>query len=149
MQFHKQHIRPAAVNRALKKLTEINPFYKDVSIDNEWVDVSEQSDPELWNLLTDENANECNENDDQTDSDEDIDGNDHVKEKDAKMSAVPYPTVLHNIDGPNISPSEIVNIAPGEGQIPVSCSSEPDWEALSFPKFYSTGKNHYNEKKFY
>ena len=143
---NKQHVRPAAVNRALKKLTEINPFYKDVSIDNEWADVSEQSDPELWNLLTDENAT-SNENDDQTDSDEDIDGNDHVKEKQSKMSAVPYPTVLHNIDGPNISPSEIVNIAPGEGQIPVSFTSELDWEALAFPKDYSTGINHYNEER--
>ena len=63
------------------------------------------------------------------------------------MSSVPYPSVMHNIDGPNISPSEIVNIAPGEGQIPVSFTSEPDREALSFPKDYSIGKNHYNEIK--
>ena len=50
---NKQHIHPAAVNRALKKLTEINPFYKDVTVDSEWKDLSEQSDPELWRLLTD------------------------------------------------------------------------------------------------
>ena len=54
---------------------------------------------------------------------------------------------MHNIDGPNISASEIVNIAPGEGQIPVSFTSEPDWEALAFPREYSTGKNHYNEER--
>ena len=41
-----------------------------------------------------------------------------------------------------LSANEIVNIAPGEGQIPVIFTSEPDWEALSFPKDYSTGKNH-------
>ena len=64
------------------------------------------------------------------------------------MLSVPYQTVMHNIDGSNISPSEIVNIAPGEGQIPVSFTSEPDWEALSFPKMnYFTGKNHYEERK--
>ena len=42
--------------------------------------------------------------------------------------------------GPNISASEVVNIAPGEGQIPFSFTSEPDWEALSFPKDYYIGK---------
>ena len=143
---NKQHIRPAAVNRALKKLTEINPFYEDVTVDTAWEDLSEQSDPELWRLLTDENTT-SSKNDDQTDSDDNIEGNNHLKEKERKMSSVPYPTVMHNIDGPNISPSEIVNIAPGEGQIPVSFTSEPDWEALSFPKDYSTGKNHYNEER--
>ena len=45
------------------------------------------------------------------------------------------------------SPNEIVNIAPGEGQIPVSFTSEPNWEALAFPKYYSTGKNHFNERR--
>ena len=144
---NKQPIRPAAVNRALLKLTEINPFYKDISIDNEWEDLSEQSDPELWKLLTDENTS--TENDEVTDSDDNnnIKDNNHIKEKEIRMSSVPYPTVMHNIDGPNISASEIVNIAPGEGQIPVSFTSEPDWEALSFPKDYSIGKNHYNEER--
>ena len=45
------------------------------------------------------------------------------------------------------SPNEIVNIAPGEGQIPVSFTSEPNWEALAFPKDYSTGRNHFNEER--
>ena len=30
---NKQQIRPALINQALKKLTEINPFYKNVVID--------------------------------------------------------------------------------------------------------------------
>ena len=140
---HKQQIRPAFVNRALQKLTEINPFYKDVIIDNEWEDLSEQSDPELWKLLTNENVREPN-NGDQTDSDDNIEGNDKLKEREMKKSSLPFPTVMHNIDGPNITPSEIVNIAPGEGQIPVSFTSEPNWEPLAFPKDYSTGRNHFN-----
>ena len=41
----------------------------------------------------------------------------------------------------------IVNIAPGEGEIPVSFTSEPNWEALAFPKDYSTGRNHFNEER--
>ena len=143
---NKQHIRPAAINRALRKLIEINPFYKDVSIDDQWENVSEQSDPELWKLLTDENVAQ-EKNDDETDSDDNIEGNDHIKEKEMKMSSVPHPTVMHNIDGPNISAGDIVNIAPGENQIPVSCTSEPDWEGLSFVKNYSTGENHYNQER--
>ena len=108
--------------------------------------VSQRSDPELWNLLTDENA-KSQQSDDQTDSDENIDGNDPIKEKQKNMSAVPHPTVMHNIDGPNISTSEIVNIAPGEGQIPVSFTSGPNLEALAFERNYSTGENNYNEER--
>ena len=64
-----------------------------------------------------------------------------------KMSSLPFPTVMHNVDGPNISSSEIVNIAPGESQIPVSFTSEPNWEALAFSKEYSTEINHFNEDR--
>ena len=63
-----------------------------------------------------------------------------------KESSTPFPTVMCNVDGPNISPGEIVNIAPGEGQIPVSFTSEPNWEALTFLKDYFTRRNHFNEE---
>ena len=69
-----------------------------------------------WRLLTGKNAREFN-NSDEIDSDDDIDGNDKVKERELKESSLPFPTIMYNIDidGPNISSSEIVNIAPGEG----------------------------------
>ena len=38
-----------------------------------------------------------------------------------------------------IYPSEIVQVALGECQIPLSFTSEPNWEALTFPKDYSSG----------
>ena len=41
---------------------------------------------------------------------------------------------MDNVDGPNISPNETVNIAPGEGRIPVSFTLKPNWEALAFSK---------------
>ena len=47
------------------------------------------------------------------------------------MSVVPYHIVLHEIDGSSVSKNEIVHIAPGEGNIPVSFSSEANWEALA------------------
>ena len=31
-----------------------------------------------------------------------------------------FPTVMNNVDGPNISPSETVDITPGEVQTPIS-----------------------------
>ena len=96
------------------KLIEINPFYKNVIVDNDWKNVSEQSDPEFWQLLTNDNGKEFN-IDDQTDSDDDIECNNKLKKRGMKMSSLPFPTVMHNIDGPNIFSSEIVNIAPGEG----------------------------------
>ena len=73
-------------------------------------------------------------------------GNEKVKGREMKMSSLPFPNGMHNIDGPNISSSEIVNIAPGEGQIPVSLTSEPNWEALAFFKECSTGRN-FNEDR--
>ena len=45
MVVNKQQIRPALVNAALQKLTKINPFYSNITVDNEWEDLSEQSDP--------------------------------------------------------------------------------------------------------
>ena len=55
-----------------------------------------------------------------------------------------FPTALHNPDGPNVNMEEILNIAPGEGQIPVATTSEPNWEPRAFVKHYSEGKFHYN-----
>ena len=136
---------PALVNSALQKLTKINLFYSSIAIDNEWEDLGEQSDPVLWRLLTD-SAREFN-NSDQTDCDDDIDGNDEFKEIELEESSWPFLIVMYSIDGPNISSSENVNIAPGESQIPVSFTSEPNREALEFPKDYSTGWNHPNEER--
>ena len=79
----------------------------------------------LWKLLTDKNARESN-NRDQTDSDDDGEGNDKFKERELKESSSPFPTAVHNGDGPNISRSEIANIAPEKGQIPVSFTVEPN-----------------------
>ena len=81
---NKQQICPALVNATLQKLTKINLFYSNITIDNEWKGFSEQSDLLLWKLLTDKNtvknARESN-NNDETDSDDDIEGNYNFKER--------------------------------------------------------------------
>ena len=96
--------------------------------------------------MTDKNAWESN-NSDQIDSDDYIGGKDKFKERVLKESSSPFQTVMYNIDGPNISSSEIVNIAHGKSQIPVSFASKPNWEAFAFPKDYSTGRNLFNEER--
>ena len=57
---NKQQVWPALVNTALQKLAQINSFYSNITIYNEWEDLSEQSGPVLWKLLTDKNAQEPN-----------------------------------------------------------------------------------------
>ena len=53
---NKEQIHHALAHAALQPLTTINPFYSNITIDNEWGDLSEQSDPVLWKLLTDKNT---------------------------------------------------------------------------------------------
>ena len=140
-EYSKTNIRPAAVNAALKKLMEVNHLYKSISISSCWESISEESDPELWKLLTtDDEFTIENANNPETDSDDEIEGNDASKEK----SQIPYPTVFHNTHGPNVTSEKVLEIAPGEGQIPVSTYNEPNWEALSFVKQYSQGRYHFN-----
>ena len=139
---HKQNINPNNVNKALEKLIEINPFYADVRIDESWANVSKDNDPETWDMLTNPNA-ACENY--ETDSDEELERNGRELEKKTTTNA--FPTALQNKEGPEIDTNEILNIAPGEGQIPVSVRSEPDWEALAFPKEFSTGDFHYNHPR--
>ena len=67
--------------------------------------------------------------------------------KELKESSSPFPTVMYNIDGPNISASEIVNIVPGEGQIPVLLLQNLIGKHLHFLKDYSRGRNHFSEER--
>ena len=104
--------------------------------------MSEETEPELWNLLTKENALGSTINEIMG-SDEDVEGNEHYREKGQRLSN-PHSTAMHDVNGPNIDFNDIFNMAPGEGLIPVSYSNEPDCEALAFPSLFSTGKFHYN-----
>ena len=63
---------------------------------------------------SDKNVRQSN-NTDQTDSDDNIEGNDTFKERELNESCSTFPTIVYNVDGPNMSPSEIINIAPGKG----------------------------------
>ena len=133
--INRQQIRPSC-NVALQKLIKINPFYSNITTNNKREDFSEQSDTMLWKLLTDKNivkdAREANKSD-ETYSDDDIEGNDKFKERELNESSPPFPTVMYNVDGPNIYHIDIVNIASAEGQIPVSFISEASLGSTRIP----------------
>ena len=137
----KQVIRPGLVYRALAKLVEVNPLHQNIQINLSWENVSQDCNPELWNILTDENHKHVE--GEIVDSDEDIEGNDHAYEKEVRDSVLLLPTVLHNTEGPSVSPAQVLNKAPGEGQIPVSFITEPIPEALAFPKDFPYGQFHF------
>ena len=52
--------------------------------------------------------------------------------KEVQDSVLLLPTVLHNIKGTSVSPVLVLKIAPGEGWIPFSFTTEPNWVALAF-----------------
>ena len=138
---NKQHLRPSVAKTALKKLVEIKIFYKKGCLDNSGEDINKKSDPELWKLLTDGKVKF--KTIEEPDSEEDVSSTNSTTEDRSKMSSIPYPTVLHEKDGPSVSQNLIFNIAPLEENVPVSFGSEQNWETLTFPKEYATGKNHF------
>ena len=145
--YKKQTINPAAVNAALMKLKEINPFYADVELSDDWQRVSEETDPTLWALLT-ESDKDIAKDISALDIIQDSDSDDNADDPSCvHQEGVPSATVMHNTDGPDIRDDEIVNIAPGEGQIPVFASEVPHCEALAFPRHFPTGKFHFAEKR--
>ena len=54
---------------------------------------------------------------------------------------------MHNLDGPNMDPSQIVNIDPTDFQIPVSHANEPDCEVLAYRKEFLTEQFPFNFKR--
>ena len=133
------------MNKALEKLREINLFYHTVSVDNSWENIRQESNPELWDILTNENAK--HDKADIIDSDEETEGNDSAVQKEQRESVFSCPTLLHDINGTSVRPGEVLNITPGENQIPVSFTQEPNWEAVAFVKELPLGTGHFNEER--
>ena len=140
---NKHSIQPNFVDQALRMLVESNLLYKDIRSQNQWQSISEQMQPGIWNGLT---GNTKNETDNEIhflwDSDDEVNN-----QKDKKLPSNPYTTLMYDKEGPNVSAEELINIAPGEGNIPVSFTSEPNWEALCFVKEYALGYNHFAEER--
>jgi hypothetical protein len=150
--YIKQHISPAKINAALMWLKENNPLYSHIQFDENWEKTMQESDPELWSMLT-EDATSSNDKklpDLVSDSDTDDESSDKTEKEQIHQPGIPYPSVIQNAHGPDISVEDIVEIAPAEGKIPISRNMVPDCEALAFPGLFGTGEFHLNsigEKK--
>ena len=99
------------VNRALTKLKEISPSYSNIVVYNSWVDVREQRVPILWNLLTSDGTGVSN---------MEYEANNSYAKQNEQCVTTADPTVMDNLNVLRMDPRQIVNIAPTEGQIPVS-----------------------------
>ena len=78
---HRQNIRPAAVNAALGKLIEVNHLHQDIELCLSWEQISEISDPKLWNMLTNNNEIYSHIIDDDIKFDDESNLTDHDKNK--------------------------------------------------------------------
>ena len=119
----------------------MNSLHQNIQIDPSLENRSQDSDPELF--LTDKNHKRVEGEID--DSDEDIEGNYHAYKKEVQDSVLSLPTVLHNIEDPSVSPVQVLNIAPGEGQISDLFTTEPNWEVLAFQKDFPCGRFHFGD----
>jgi hypothetical protein len=50
-------------------------------------------------------------------------------------------------NNPVIQSQDIINIAPGEGQMPTGISKEKHWEAMAFPTPFPDGNNTFNTNR--
>ena len=98
------NIGQSFVNKALKKLVKINPFCKQVCLDDSLGDMGKESDPELWKLLTDGKAK--SKAVEETDSEGDVDSTNFIVENQS-MSVASYHIVLHEIDRSSVSQNEL------------------------------------------
>ena len=139
--FLRQTISPKKVNDALLWLKENNPLYANIQYDENWEKKMQESDPELWSILTEDIVEK---NIHTQPAIVDSDSDDDEEREQIHKPGLPYPSVIQNANGPDISSEDIVQIAPGEGKIPINRSVIPDCEALAFPKLFSTGQFHLN-----
>jgi hypothetical protein len=170
---HQQHISPANVNKALAYLKQHNRCYTNVALNSSWQDESANNDSALWQAATDQHdepsciddsrsssASHCDDNhteashsaatqqaqEDIQDSEDEVDNDNTqaIRNHIFRKKSLNATTCMHPTHGPDMTTNQILNIAPGEGQIPVSTYTEPAWEAMAFPKLFPTGENTYH-----
>lgn len=110
--------------------------------------VCQDQDPDTWTGVTSDlnQDNDVHCESDVTDSDDEVEAENPIAvqlETNNKRS-------FNNINcmtptfGPDIETHELLIIAPGEGNKPVSVSKEPNWEGMAFPGLFPDGKGTFN-----
>ena len=114
-----ENVRPVAVMTALQTLLRTSQLYKDanITIDDKWsVDNSEVSGKF--------SSNDQSVSDSESDAFSEIDDDDNE---------APVMTLL---DEQTFDKNEVLSVAPGEGQKPLSLFKDPDAEYLAFPTLF-------------
>ena len=114
-----ENVRPVAVMTALQTLLRTSQLYKDANIT---VD-------EKWSVDNREVTGESSSND-QPASDSESDAFSEIDDDD---SETPVMTLL---DEHTFDKNEVLSVAPGEGQKPLSVFKDPDAEYLAFPTLF-------------
>ena len=111
------------------KSEKTNSFYSNIVVNDSWINVSEQSDPMLWDLLTNDGIDKSNDKYG-TDFDEEIEATNNAKQSEQCVTNANL-TGIYDLDRPHIDRSQIVNISPAEDQMSLSHTNEPDCTSLS------------------
>ena len=149
----KQYVRPTIVNAALQYLMTHNRLYKDVEVNSTWIEETKCSENEnLVNEACQERSERQEEDDDHgylIDSEDEVDGNNSadIVEEIQNKGSINNNTCMHPIDGTSVSADDVFNIAPGEGQRPISVFSEENWKAMAFPSLFPDGKGTFKDPR--
>ena len=112
-----ENVRPVAVMTALRTLMKTSKLYQDanISVDNDWISSNTN--------ITDESSNNLQGSDDESDTFSETGEND----------ITPLMTLL---DERTFDKNEVLSVAPGEGQRPLSVFKDPYSEYLAFPSIF-------------
>ena len=132
-------IRPRKIINALNILKNQlhNPHYKDVLLNENWIEDSEESDPDLWDSLVHDDEQEGHVNNEQLSGGESDDTDDEREDERTKLSGIPFDSCIQPKD---ILHDGILSMAPGEGKKPISFIHDKCAEELSFPQLFPSGR---------
>ncbi|XP_065926121.1 uncharacterized protein [Magallana gigas] len=130
--FEYQFVSPQHIKAALAFLKQNNKWYKDVSINSNWIDRDDHC------LLTD-SIETCESNEESLE----MEGN-HNQDVATDTCLQPVDIAQEVLDHYF---DDVYNIAPGEGQNPVRMLQEEGNEAKSFPHLFPSGRFSWNEER--
>ncbi|VDI56034.1 Hypothetical predicted protein [Mytilus galloprovincialis] len=154
-----QFVRPNHLEQALLYLKDQNIWYKDVTINNEWINpIPELDDNQVVNEESDDNElvveNEIQEEEmtksSTTGNEREIES-EPVSYIDDSLRGVQLDTCLQPADigqeALDLCFDQVFNIAPAENNSPLSVLQEPGIEAKTFPVHFPSGKNTFDENR--
>ena len=123
-----ENVRPVAVMTALRTLMNTSELYQEanIAVDDDWIKCDTK--------ITDESSSNLQGSDDESDTFSEPGDND----------IAPLMTLL---DERNFDKNEVLSVAPGEGQRPLSVFKDPHSEYLAFPTIFCGQKRLENSER--